>query len=311
MLVFQRVRQLAQGLFRQFIIFPDDIAVVLHSILVQRVTGSIIAFDQHLALALAIRMAHAHAILYEYSHPHIQLTGVEQHAVLLEQCLGGLRFCQQHGIHLVILQHIQPDVHVIHLDAEHALCLQLGTVDSQVSQHIRHRVAGHRQHVVVEMRQTGDTLIAIADEQPIRVGRRQIVGSPLAGRFLPLLHPHEVSDGHLHPAPQESGVAVHLSRKALQADIDGCIKHLAVFGHVQRQTVERRQHGHLQCSRVFTQCLLALLLFQPLRLLIRLSAARVGKGEKEKERKGQDGHCSLVHLTYYMGHHSLFFVYTD
>ena len=88
--------------------------------------------------------------------------------------LSSLRLRHQQGVHLIILQHLQPDVHVIHLNTEHALRLQLGRVHSQVSQQVCHRVARHSQHLVVKMLQVGDTGTTVRDQLPVGIGGCQI-----------------------------------------------------------------------------------------------------------------------------------------
>ena len=56
--------------------------------------------------------------------------------VLLQQGLTGLWLCKQHGIHLVVLKHFKADVHIVNLNAEHALWSQLDTINSQIAKQI-------------------------------------------------------------------------------------------------------------------------------------------------------------------------------
>lgn len=86
-------------------------------------------------------------------------------------------------------------------------------------------------------------------------------------------NPHQIAHSHLHPASEQGCVTVHLRRESLQAYVYGGVEHRALLGHIERQTVERRQHGYLERGRVGVSSAPLLLLPQTFRFLVRLSAA--------------------------------------
>ena len=66
----------------------------------------------------------------------VHLARVKQHLVLGQSGECGLRFGDEHGIHLVVEHHLQAHVHVIYLHLEHPLALELGTIHDMVGKHI-------------------------------------------------------------------------------------------------------------------------------------------------------------------------------
>ena len=220
---------------------------------------------------LAGLIVHILGAEHKDTHLHILLTGVEQHVVLLQQGLTGLWLCKQHGIHLVVLKHFQTDVHIVNLYAEHALWSQLGTIHSYVAQHVGNRVAGHGQHLIVEMLKVSDTQLALTQHQPIGIGSSGI--SQGCALLYHLLGTHQVGNGTFGTTTNQGCINIHLGGISFQADVNGCIKHLVLLGHKHRQTIQCGHDGNLECSRILTPQLQTLLTREAFGFFVRLPAS--------------------------------------
>ena len=181
-----------------------------------------------------------------------------------------LRFHQPQCVHLVVLQHQQAHAQVVDLHLIHTVFVQLHRVDYPVGQQVSSRKARHRHHLVVQLFQLADTGVTVGHELPGGIRHRRI--AQLHATHLHPLGTHQVGHHTLYPATLQGSVTVHLGHIELQAHTTTQrVVKLVVFGHIQRQTVQRGHHGHLQRSRIPLLSLLTTQAFLVFRLLVRLA----------------------------------------
>ena len=89
--------------------------------LVDAVAGTVVCHEQTLNLLLAGRVCRTVGPHGKSSHQPVHPGGIHQHFVTLQTGNSGLGFRQPERIHLIVEQHIEAKVDIIHLHLEYPL----------------------------------------------------------------------------------------------------------------------------------------------------------------------------------------------
>ena len=214
-----------------------------------------------------------HLLFTEDKHTQLQtiLPTVIHHAVLHHTRGSSLRFHHPKHVHLVILQHQQTHTDIVYLHLIHAVFVQFHRVYHAVRQQVGSRETRHGHHLVVHLFQLLHTGITVGYQLPISTGNGRI--AQLHTLPLQTLGPYQIGHRTLYPTSLQRCVAVHLCHIEFQAHTTAQrVKQLVMLRHIQRQTVQRRHHGHLQGCRILPHRLALTDAFLTLGFLIRLSA---------------------------------------
>src|SRR5574344_1429857 len=85
------------------------------------------------------------------------------------------RFCQHDCISLIVDKHLQTNVHVVDLNAQHPLRLQSSTIYGSIAHEMTDPVTAHAYHLVVKLLHLADSSRTVAEQLPVSVGLSQIV----------------------------------------------------------------------------------------------------------------------------------------
>ena len=180
-------RQSLESLFVGIAIFANKRSIVLQAVFIDAVYSHVVAFDEAVELVTPTRLGEFTAPKSEHTETQLLVAAVHEHGMPHRTGRGGLWFGEQHGIHLVVEQHVETHIKVVYLNAVNII-FGFYTIYCHRGQSLSGRVASDGYHLVAQLFQFFDTSETVGDELPIgicgyRIAQGDALALCVAGRF--------------------------------------------------------------------------------------------------------------------------------
>ena len=123
---------------------------MLQAVLVQRVAGHVVSLGEGGKLLAPACISHSLFLESHHAERKLLVSAVSHHTVSLQSGCRGQRFGEPHGVHLVVKEHAQANLHIVYLHViDLRLCLH--ALQHELRETVGSRKARHGNHLVAHL----------------------------------------------------------------------------------------------------------------------------------------------------------------